>query len=99
MYNIYLLYMIIKKKLFKYFSRNNLNFNDFYRKNKYFQGKMNTKFLGPSTFLFFYHNIILIIIEMTAIKICYIIFFSNLKKIKIFLTIQNLKSEFVRSIF
>ena len=25
MYNIYLLYMIIKKNLFKYFSRNNLN--------------------------------------------------------------------------
>ena len=53
MYNIYLLYMIIKKNLFKYFSRNNLNFNDFYRKNKYFQGKMNKKFLGPSQFYFF----------------------------------------------
>ena len=76
MYNIYLLYMIIKKNLFKYFSRDNLNFNDFYRKNKYFQGKMNTKFLGPSQFYFFYHNIILIIIEMTAIKCClYYIFF------------------------
>ena len=48
MYNIYLLYMIIKKKLFKYFSMNNLNFNDFYRKNKYFQGKMNKKCLGTS---------------------------------------------------
>ena len=59
--------MIIKKNLFKYFSRNNFNFNDFYRKNKYFQGKMNTKFLGPSQFFFFYHNIILIIIEMIAI--------------------------------
>ena len=45
--------MIIKKNLFKYFSRNNLNFNDFYRKNKYFQGKMNTKFLSPSQFFFF----------------------------------------------
>ena len=52
MYNIYLLYMIIKKNLFKYFSRNNLNFNDFYRKNKYFQGKMNKKFLGHSQFFF-----------------------------------------------
>ena len=50
MYNIYLLYMIIKKNLFKYISRDNLNFNDFYRKNKYFQGKMNNKFLGPSQF-------------------------------------------------
>ena len=60
--------MIIKKNLFKYFSRNNLNFNDFYRKNKYFQGKMNKKCLGPSQFFFFYHNIILIIIEMTAIQ-------------------------------
>ena len=39
--------MIINKNLFKYFSRNDLNFNDFYRKNKYFQGKMNKKFLGP----------------------------------------------------
>ena len=48
MYNIYLLYMIIKKKKFKYFSRNNFNFNDFHRKNKYFQGKMNTKCLGPN---------------------------------------------------
>ena len=88
MYNIYLLNMIIKKKNFKYLSRNNLNFNDFYRKNKYFQGKMNKKFLGPS-----YHwddrNTIFFILY----------FFSNLKKIKIFLTIQNLKSEFVRSIF
>ena len=45
--------MIIKKSLFKYFSRNNLNFNDFYRKNKYFQGKMNKKCLGPSQFYFF----------------------------------------------
>ena len=45
--------MITKKKLFKYLSRNNLNFNDFYRKNKYFQGKMNTKFLGSSQFYFF----------------------------------------------
>ena len=53
MYNIYLLYMIIKKNLSKYFSMNNLNFNDFYRKNKYFQGKMNKKFLGPSQFNFF----------------------------------------------
>ena len=52
MYNIYLLYMIINKNLFTYLSRNNLNFNDFYRKNKYFQGKMNTKFLGPSQFYF-----------------------------------------------
>ena len=53
MYNIYVLYMIIIQNLFKYFSRNNLNFNDFYRKNKYFQGKMNTKYLGPSKFYFF----------------------------------------------
>ena len=53
MYNIYLLYMIIKKNLFKYFSRNNLNFNDFYRKNKSFQGKTNKIFLGPSQFYFF----------------------------------------------
>ena len=53
MYNIYLLYMIIKKNLFKYFSRNNLNFNDFSRKNKYFQGKMNKKFLVHSQFYFF----------------------------------------------
>ena len=45
--------MIIKKNLFKYLSRNNLNCNDFYRKNKYFQGKMNTKCLGPSQFYFF----------------------------------------------
>ena len=45
--------MIIKKNLFKYFSRNNLNFNDFYRKNKYFQGKMNKKILGTSQFFFF----------------------------------------------
>ena len=43
MYNIYLLYMIIKKNLFNDFSSNNLNFNDFYRKHKYFQGKMNKK--------------------------------------------------------
>ena len=97
MYNIYLLYMI--KNLLKYFSRNNLNFNDFYRKNKYFQGKMNKRFLGPGQFYFFYHNIILIIIEMTAIKIFLYYIFTNLKKIKIFLTIQNLKSELVRSIF
>ena len=41
MYNIYLLYKTFFLNLFKYFSRNNLNFNDFYRKNKYFQGKMN----------------------------------------------------------
>ena len=75
MNNIYLLYMIIKKNLFKYFSRNNLNLNDFYRKNKYFQGKMNNKFLGPSQFYFCYHNIILIIIKMTAITFFYIIFF------------------------
>ena len=68
--------MIIKKIKFKYFSRNYLNLNDFYRKNKYFQGKMNTKFLGPSQFFFFYHNIILIIIEMTAINFfLYYIFF------------------------
>ena len=68
--------MIIKKNLLKYFSRNNLNFNDFYRTNKYFQGKMNTKYLGPNQFFFFYHNIILIIIEMTAIKFfLYYIFF------------------------
>ena len=53
MYNIYLLYMIIQKNLFKYFSRNNLNFNDFYRKNNYFQGKMNKKCLGPSQYYFF----------------------------------------------
>ena len=66
--------MIINNNLFKYFSRNNLN--DFYRKNKYFQGKMNKKFLGPSQFYFFYHNIILIIIEMTAIQnFLYYIFF------------------------
>ena len=45
--------MIIKKKFFKYLSMNNLNFNDFYRKNKYVQGKMNTKFLGPRQFYFF----------------------------------------------
>ena len=45
--------MIIKKNLFKYFSKNNLNFNDFYIKNKYFQGKLNTKFLIPSQFYFF----------------------------------------------
>ena len=68
--------MIINKKIFKYFSSNNLNFNDFYRKNKYFQGKMNTKLLGPSQFYFFYHNIILIIIEMTAItNFLYYIFY------------------------
>ena len=76
MYNIYLLYMIIKKNLFKYFSRNNLNFNDFYRKNKYFQGELNNKFLRPSQFYFCYHNIILIIIEMNAINFfLYYIFF------------------------
>ena len=76
MYNIYLLCVIIKKKLFKYFSRNNLNVNDFYRKNKYFQRKMNKKFLRASQFYFFYHNIILIIIEMNAIKnLLYYIFF------------------------
>ena len=45
---------------------------------------MNNKFLGPSKFYFFFHNIILIIIEMTAIQFFYIIFLSNLKKIKIF---------------
>ena len=43
--------MIIKKNLFKYFPRNNLNFNNLYRKNKYFQGKMNKKCLG---LLFFF---------------------------------------------
>ena len=76
MYNIYLLYMIIKKNLYKYFSRNNLYFHDFSRKNKYFQGNMNKKLLGPSQFYFFYHNIILIIIEMTAIQFfLYYIFF------------------------
>ena len=48
MYNIYLLYIIKKKNVFKYFSRNNLNFYDFYRKNKYFQGNMNKKCLRPS---------------------------------------------------
>ena len=51
-YIIFTIYDYKKKKL-KYFSRNNLNFNDFYRKNKYFQGKMNKKFLGPSHFYFF----------------------------------------------
>ena len=68
--------MIIKKNVFKYFCRNNLNFNDFYRKNKYFQGKLNKKCLGPSQFYFFYHNLILIIIEMTAIQffLYYILF-------------------------
>ena len=60
---------------------------------------MNTKFLGPSQFYFVYHNIILIIIEIPQYNFFYIIFFSNFKNIKIFLTIQNLKSEFVRSIF
>ena len=75
MYNIYLL-CDYKKNVFKYFSRNNLNFNDFYIKNKYFQGKMNKIFLRPSQFFFFYHNIILIIIEMNAIKtFLYYIFF------------------------
>ena len=52
MYNIYLL-CDYKKNVFKYFSRNNLNFNDFYRKNKYFQGKMNKKCLRSSQFYFF----------------------------------------------
>ena len=46
--------MIIKKKNFKYFSRNNLNFNDFYRTNKYFQGKLNKKCLGSSQFYFIF---------------------------------------------
>ena len=45
--------IIIKKNLFKYFSRNNFNFNDFYIKNKYFQGKMNKKCLDLVNFFFF----------------------------------------------